>query len=298
MKKTKSTLAIGTVLTLLTIVLAACGRTTNPGGSASPTDSPATYPTGADQIVLQMASGGGFVPMQVNLAGYPEWTLYGDGTLIVPGAQIEIYPPPALPAVQVQHVTPEGIEQILAAAAEAGLTDGDAEYTTMLVSDAPTTIFTTTANGETSEIAVYALGFTDEGDALSASEKAARATINAFASKLTDLQSWLPKGSVAEAQIWEPTALRVYVLPPAKASDSALEQPDLKWPLATPMAKFGETSAAMVDYRCGVVEGEELQQMLASAAGANQLTNWVDGKDRANLIFRPQLPNETGCGEG
>lgn len=290
--KRKSAAAIG-----LLLILTACGgEGTVPGDGTSRT--PPGYSSDADQVVLQIATGGGFVPLQYNLAQFPEWTLYGDGALLTRGPQIEIYPAPALPSVQVQHLTREGIEQILIAAAETGLTSGDAEYTTTMVTDMPTTVITTTADDRTSRVAAYALGFDDQSGTVPAAERAARAKIDAFVENLSNLQAWLPEGSVTQPEVYEPSALRVYTLPPVKAQDPALEQPNIEWPLSTPMGSFGASYGDMPDTRCGVVEGSELQKMLEAAQGANQLTTWTDGKDRALLVLRPELPGETGCQEG
>jgi hypothetical protein len=119
----------------------------------------------------------------------------------------------------------------------------------------------------------------------------------AFAESLSNLQAWLPEGSVSQPEAYEPSALRVYTLPPVKAGDPSLQQPNVEWPLATPMGSFGAPYGGIPDTRCGVVEGSDLQKMLQAAKGANQLTVWTDGKDRAFLVLRPELPGETGCQE-
>ena len=56
---------------------------------------------------------GGFVPVEWTYTNFPFYSLYGDGTLIVPGAQIEIYPGPALPAISSRQVDEAGIQAIL-----------------------------------------------------------------------------------------------------------------------------------------------------------------------------------------
>ena len=43
------------------------------------------HPTSPAKIVLRISSGGGFVTPQTNLRALPSFTLYGDGTVIVPG---------------------------------------------------------------------------------------------------------------------------------------------------------------------------------------------------------------------
>ncbi len=59
-------------------------------------------------MVLRIEQSGGFVAVQYNLTRMPMLTLYGDGLIVTPGPQIEIYPGPALPALAQQRLTPRG----------------------------------------------------------------------------------------------------------------------------------------------------------------------------------------------
>ena len=80
-------------LPLLAVVAgltAACGSekvdvSDQPAGGVS-------YPTGADQAVVRLSTGGGFVPEGADFRTPPELLIMGDGTVYLPGAQIEIYP--------------------------------------------------------------------------------------------------------------------------------------------------------------------------------------------------------------
>ena len=76
--------------------------------------------------MLRIEQGGGFVPVQYHLTNLPMLSLYGDGLYVTPGAQIEIYPGPALPALVQQRLTPEAIQLLIQAAIDAGL-DKDRE---------------------------------------------------------------------------------------------------------------------------------------------------------------------------
>jgi hypothetical protein len=90
---------------LLALSLAACsatGASPSPSGSpsASPTEAGAVeHPTGATEIVLRMKEGGGFVPMGYAATEMPQFTLYGDGTVIyrsagMPGVgEVQVLPP-------------------------------------------------------------------------------------------------------------------------------------------------------------------------------------------------------------
>ena len=80
-------------LTVL-LTLAACAETpVDPGAGGI------DHSTAADDVLVRLSYEGGFVPVEWTYTNFAFYSLLGDGTLIVPGAQIEIYPGPALPAV-------------------------------------------------------------------------------------------------------------------------------------------------------------------------------------------------------
>ena len=88
---------IGAVVLSIGTLASACANAptddgTGDGGGIS-------YHTGATQVVLRIEQGGGFVPIEWNLTNMPMVSLFGDGLVVMPGAQIEIYPGPALPAL-------------------------------------------------------------------------------------------------------------------------------------------------------------------------------------------------------
>ena len=58
--------------------------TSTPGSSSTTLPAGAiSHPTGADEVVLRVSTGGGFVPIEYNYTMVPEFTLYGDGRIIV-----------------------------------------------------------------------------------------------------------------------------------------------------------------------------------------------------------------------
>jgi hypothetical protein len=141
------------------LLSAACAglRAPDPGDGSSSID----HPTGSADLVVRVDVGGGFVPAQYHLRQLPSFSLFGDGTLITEGPQIEIYPGPALPNVLARLIDEEGIQAILRAADEAGLLGPDAHYDQACVADLPTTTFTVVADGRTHVVSAYALGFDD-----------------------------------------------------------------------------------------------------------------------------------------
>jgi hypothetical protein len=151
------------LLTLTSVGLALLGaacaglRAPDPGDGSSPI----AHPAGAADLVLRVDVGGGFVPAQYHLRQLPSFSLFGDGTVITLGPQIEIYPGPALPNVLARSIDEDGIQAILRAADEAGLLGPDADYDHACVADLPTTTFTVVAGGRTHVVSAYALGFDD-----------------------------------------------------------------------------------------------------------------------------------------
>ena len=149
----KVRLALATLILLL--ALAACAETPVDPGNGGGID----HSTSPDHVLVQISFEGGFVPVEWTYTNFPFYSLYGDGTLILPGAQIEIYPGPALPAISSRQVDEAGIQAILQkaiAALEDIPTDlNDLGY--MSIADAPTTVITVSAGGVDRTVRAYAL---------------------------------------------------------------------------------------------------------------------------------------------
>lgn len=271
------------LVVLVALTAAACGG--GPSGFAR------DYPQGSDEVVLRVELVGGFVPPEYHLASFPWFSLYGEGRIITEGPQIEIYPQPALPNVLVRPVSARAVERIVAAAVDAGL-DREARYTNANVADAGTTVFTLTIDGETFTTEVYALGIEDTGT--EDPERAARARITAFHADLADLSSWIPADALGEEQAYELERLRVFVQPYSREGiEVGLGQQPMDWPLPDrPLGSFGEAGEFA---RCGTVEGADAEAVVAAARRANQLTPWRSDGEEWRLIFRPLLPDESGC---
>jgi hypothetical protein len=290
----------GAAVAAVAVLASACGGVgDDDSGSSGSTGATGAagiaHPTGADQLILRMASEGGFVPYEYTLGSTPFWSLLGNGTLIVPGPQIEIYPGPALPSLTATPVSEDGIQAILEAARDAGLMDGDANYGNQCIADAATTVFTTSADGTTTVVSAYALDVGEPAGTCGNDKDAeARAKLAAFQAKLTDLRSWLPNGSLGTERPYDPTEMRVYVLP--YQGDAELPQDPIEWPLEPPLDAFGEpVQDAPAATRCGVVTGDDLATLLAAAKEANALTPWTSGGTEYHLLFRPLLPDEHAC---
>jgi hypothetical protein len=285
--------AIAVVLAVL--ALAACGDVpTNTGGGGASSETP---PPPTDELVLRVETGGGLVPVELALRALPSFSLYGNGRVITEGPQIAIYPSPALPNLLERSVSDEGVQAILAEAERAGLLGPDRSYELPGTADVPVTTFTVVADGVTHTTSVTGLGAEESGAVnLSDDELAARRAIAEFNTKLLDLASWLPAGSVGEEAPFDFAELRLYSSPYEVTQEPGLEQEPKPWPLGEPLAAFGEPAGgALADLRCGVVTGEELATLLPVAVTSNEITPWTSGGESYLLVFRPLLPDEHGC---
>jgi hypothetical protein len=275
------------VLALLALLTAACGRLNDSGAGDI------EHPTGADELVLRVDVGGGFVAPGYSIRQIPSWSLFGDGHVITQGPQIEIYPGAALPSLLVTPISEEGVQAILEAARAAGLIGADADHPYPCIADAATTTFTLVADGRTHVVTAYALG-QDQAPCQGADVRA-RAELADFQAKLGDLRSWLPQGSVGQDRSYEATELRIYVQPYEAVGDPSLTEPASAWPLQAPLATFGDPSNGLPNARCGVVRGADATRLLPVAREANELTPWTSEGDEFALIFRPLLPDEHAC---
>ena len=281
------TRALAVSMVVLSLLAAGCGRLTTVGSGGI------DHPTGPADLVLRMDVGGGFVAPTYELRRIPTWSVYGDGWIITEGPQIEIYPGPALPSVQVQTVTEEGIQAILEAAEAAGLLGPDRTYGQGCVADAPTTTFTVYADGTKHVVSAYALGMVP--GSCPGEDTEARAKLARFSAKLSGLAGWLPAGSLGEQDQFAFSEMRIYVQPYAGSPEPGLHQAAVDWPLSDPLPSIGEADATYGDFRCGVVGGSDLAKLLPDAQRANELTPWRSGGADFSLIFRPLLPDEHSC---
>ena len=287
---------IGVTIAALAVLAVECGPMDGGGpgaGGSGATGVGIAHPTGAVELVLRVEYRGGFVPYEFTLSSMPAWSLFGDGTLITQGPQIEIYPPPALPSLVRTPITEDAVQAILGAAQEAGLMDGDKDYGDQCIADAATTVFTTNANGTTSVVSAYALDVEPAGSCGGKDETKARTALAEFQADLGDLNSWLPRGSVGKETPFDATEMRVYVLP--YQGDPEPPQHAMDWPLETPLSAFGDPLADAPQTRCGVITGDEFEQVHDAARSANQLTPWLSDGTEFRLILRPLLPDDHSC---
>jgi hypothetical protein len=224
------------------------------------------------------------LPPWMTLEFYPSVALYGDGRMIMEGAQIELYPGPALPNLQVLRISQRGVGQVLGWAAEAGLHGEDRQLGEPLL-DAGVTQFTIVRPEGAHRTTVTNMG---EGTV----EIAAAAQ---FLELMQNLRQWLPDDIAAEEAPYEWTRLRVVSSP---ADPTTIDDPQLvsemEWPLDD-LATLGKSLSEPAQYRCFIVDGADLALLRPLLADANELTVWNSGGTAYQLRLHPQLPDDEDC---
>lgn len=284
---------------VISMLVAACSVAGSTPAGSGPADTPApsgiSYPTGPDDLVLRLRYVGGFAPPSAHLVDLPAVSVYGDGTVIVPGAVPAIYPGPALPNLQRATITPAGMQLLLAAARDAGLLGRDVHYDLGGIMDASTAEFTLNAEGGVHTVSAYALmegGEEPQGPDAAVAE--ARARLARLQTQLGNLDGLLG-GELGAWTAYRPDAIQLLVSPGAPDAQGLAQQP-IAWPLSTPLATFGTALPELFQgQRCGVVDGDDAEALLPLLATANSLTPWTDDDSVFGMIVRPLLPGETGC---
>ena len=286
--RTRTAAATITIALALTACADAPPGDAGDGGGIGHSDAP-------DHVLVRVAWEGGFVPVDWAYTNLPNYSLYGDGRLVVPGAQIEIYPAPALPAISTRSVDEEGIQAILREALDttADLPDDLDDMGSVMIADAPTTVITISVDEVDRTVRVYALAEqTERPEGMPEDVFRARQELQALVTKLTGTGDWLPDGSLGPEGDYEASGSRLILTDLRR--DEAVPQPEIAWPLDEPLAGFG-APAGVAGYRCGVVEGEDWSAVHAEASHANELTPWIDDGTAYSILFRPLLPDESGC---
>lgn len=182
-------------LAALALVVAGCGtedgdpaaadgnRDDRPGQTTESFDY--THPTGADDVVLDVFTGGGFTSLEYQFALQPEIRVMGDGRVFLPAADDDEFDTHLRP-LRVVQASELDLQRLLGLADNAGLLGEAPDYEMgdgVMVTDLPTTTVTIVSgeNGEsTYEHAAYGLSFGD-GDT------AARENLADFISDAVDL---------------------------------------------------------------------------------------------------------------
>ena len=236
-----------------------------------------------------------------HLVSLPNFLMTGDGRVIVPGAQIDIYPGPALPAVMVRQLSEDGVQAVLREVLDSHQFEFSTEWTgaSASVADAADTVFTLHAAGREVVVRVYALGTLD-ADALppgvTNSERAAHRALAALEQRLATIGQLAAGRRLARRRVAAvPAGARCACWSAMRTTTSrtpaAFRAPRCAGP--SPEIQRHSAQATSLDgYRCGVVAGADAQAWWDALRDANQLTRWVGGGHRYEVTPRPLLPGE------
>ena len=243
---------------------------------------PIAHPTGATDVVLRVTTAGGFVAPQTSLATLPAFTLYGDGTVIVPSARSQ---EAALTTLGVRRLGAPQVQALLQRARTAGLLRPAAsdygDMGSVGVSDMPTTTVELRAAGRQIELQAYALGVQGHGGRLTRAQTLARLALTRFIAGLP---------AVSGHATYAPHAFAVYVAPAQATTGTRV-----RWPLARDLATAGKPVSSGAGYRCTTVSGSAAQTLVQALRHATAQTLWTSGGHAYSLIARPLLPDEADC---
>jgi hypothetical protein len=248
-------------------LLAACG--------GSPR---ATPPAGADEIVVQVVTRGGFGAESRQPAQLPQVSVFGDGRVITEGPTTLEYPGPALPNLQEYRLTRDGLAAIVDEARDLGLLDDPSpDFGDPGITDQPTTTVTVRVDGRTRQVDVYALGF---DDGLTAEQRENRRRLQQFIGAAGHPHAVGVLVVPGSARRYEPEALAVIV----ETFLPDIETEERDWPLGD-----------LAGTTCAVFRDDDLAAVLDAARGARQDVRWLSGDESYWLVFRPLLPDERTC---
>ena len=226
------------------------------------------------------------MPPWETLRWYPSVVLYGDGRQITQGPQIELYPGPALPNLQVTHFTQAGLEQVLAWAREAGLEGPDRMLGQPILDSGVTQVTIVHADGTVHRTSVTDMSSTD----------AEVGAVRQFEELMLNLRAWLEADVVGDDVPYAYDRLRLISFP---ADRGNLPDPgmatEVDWPLDQPLATLGASWGEPAEYRCGLIEGEDLGTLRPMLDRATELTLWRSDDVLYQLYLHPLLPDDEAC---
>ena len=300
---------VSALVALLALIVAACTPgasivpspssppSSPPNGSPSPSPSPASpSPSPASAIVvLRVTNEGGFINPAASIATLPTVTVYADGRIFGPGAVPAIYPGPLLPAVSVRSVGADGAAAIVAAIRAAGL-DRPSTAGPGIPGDSGTTVFTVTLDRRTTVTRIAGLGGGPPGPGQPSQDPEAAAAADLLDRLLDPSDTW---GAASVSDVpFTPSGYLVYAVPGApESNDPSITEPEIAWPLPTPLATFGASAQpdfGLTGLRRGVVLGADAATLGPVLQRATAISPFSSGGSAWTLFVRPLLPDEAG----
>jgi hypothetical protein len=167
---------------------------------------PVEHPTGSQDVVLRLQQGGGLLPTGLRVTELPQFTLYGDGTLLLePKSTGEDLWTAGAPPLLVAHLDESAVQDLLRVAFDTGcLATARERYDNPNIFDAPGTTFMLNAGGLQKVVYVYALS-----DAIPAPDQIERLGVLRLASILNGYREREDLGATAA---YDPAFYRVTLL--------------------------------------------------------------------------------------
>ena len=262
------------VMIVMALVTGACG-----GDAADETV--ATVPEGTPgDVILEISDEGGFVPVEFNLTRVPRFTVFADGTVVMPEDQQFAFPGPSLRPLVKSKLDGATLTDLLTFVDDLGLDEIDSIDLNDApnVADASTTVVRYFDETGEHRISIYALGFDSAGDARSA----------IVASMIATLET-----AKADAATSPYTADRLVAF---AAGTEGLDSQQLRnagpWPLGlTP----DEMSPQVAGFSCATIDGDAVVQVTDALADADAMTTWTYEGTEFRILARPLLPHQDGC---
>ena len=237
-----------------------------------------------------METGGGFVPVETIATHAPEFTLYGDGTVIFrPTIDMANPAREGLPRFVRGQLDEAAVQALLRYALGAGrLLDARDHYGQGMCADCPSTTFMLNAAGLQKTVVVDALGMVDAigPDAVD------RRAFAALADTLTGFEQRARNGELGEATLYDTAHYRAFLF-----EGMAEPQQVLDWPWEDLTAE--DFSAQGDDWRLqAVLDREHVAELAELPSGGEALIYVADAAGSLwQLALRPLLPDEL-AGEG
>jgi hypothetical protein len=275
--------------------------TGSPGPTATPTTPPSPtfnpdqieHPTGTTDVVLRMEQGGGFVPFEWLVTQAPQFTLYGDGTVVFRPLEDpeRVNFEDGLPRFLTGKMTEEAVQALLVYALDTGrLAGAKDQYDNPMIADAGTTVFTLNAGGEEKVVSIYALFEMPDPNV---PDQVDRAGFSQLQNLLMNFEQEVEAGTVIDVALYEPELYRVVMFP-------AMGEPTGE-PIAWPWDDLTPDDFPAGDEPGGskVLDAEHVAELVEVPSGGNQSV-WVEGEDGTLYSFaiRPLLPDEAAAFEG
>lgn len=222
---------------------------------------PDSYQSGPRDLVLQLVEIPAVVDPGEPAALVPTFSLYGDGRVLISSPNDQ---QGALPRVRSLQLSEERVQQLVSNALDAGVQD-NREENIEIDPDAPTVVLTLTAEER--------FGWSELGPNVGGRLGQLRDSLLAYAER-------------KDAQPYEHDAIAVLATPTDPEAGAE------EWPLAElrPSAE-----RRIGDSHCTTYRRTNVEDVTATARGADPDAVWSSGTDVFDVRFRPMLPHETDC---